>query len=198
MGFQGKCVFLRVGSYDSLRRMGMNDRVSSMREVDNRRRGAWDNHGPEPLDSPNYDYRWRPNERVYQARVTSVHAVVGPPEQNCWVERNQVNDRNHNDNKVGAAIIGAILGGILGHQIGDGTTQDVATVGGVASGAVVGAKIGDSHHGGRDVRRCEIVPPGPPDYWDVTYEHNRIEHHVQMSSPPGVSIAVNRNGEPRQ
>ncbi len=79
--FEGKCVFLRVGSYDSLGRMGMNDRVSSMREVDNHRRSTWDNSGPEPLDAPNYAYRRRPEERVYQARVISVHAVVGPPEQ---------------------------------------------------------------------------------------------------------------------
>lgn len=119
-------MFLRVGSYDSLRRMGMNDRVSSMREVDNRRRGAWDNRGPEPLDAPNYDYRRRPNQRVYEARVTSVHAVLGPPEQNCWVERSQVHSGHNDDKNVGGAIVGAILGGVLGHQVGGGHTQDAA------------------------------------------------------------------------
>ena len=197
-GFQGRCVFLRVGSYDSLGRMGMNDRVSSMRQVDNRRRNAWDNRGPEPLDAPNYDYRRRANERVYQARVTSAHAVLGPPDRRCWVERDQI-DLGHREGKnVGGAIIGAILGGVLGHQIGDGRTQDVATVGGAAAGAAIGSNVGRDNYGDRNVRRCESVPNGPPDYWDVTYDHNRRSHRVQMSYAPGVTIAVNRDGEPRQ
>ena len=45
---------------------------------------------PQPvLDTP-YEYRRRPNERLSEAPVTSVRAVVGPPEQRCWVERQQV------------------------------------------------------------------------------------------------------------
>ena len=194
--FQGKCVFLRAGSYDSLNRLGMNNRISSMRQVDNRRRSAWDNNGPEPLAAPNYDYRRRPNERVYQARVTSVHAVLGPPDRRCWIERDRYDSGRRGDKNVGGAIVGAILGGILGHQVGGGTTQDVATVGGVAAGAVIGANVG--RDGDRNVRRCEDVPQGQADYWDVTYQYNRVDHRIQMSSPPGATIYVNRNGEPRQ
>lgn len=191
--FQGRCVFLRAGSYDSLRRMGMNDRISSMREVDNRRRSSWDDRGPEPMDSGSYNYRRRPNERVFQARVMSVHAILGPPEQHCWVERNEVRGRR-DDKNVSGAIIGAILGGVLGHQVGDGRTQDVATIGGAAAGAVIGANAGRD----RNVRRCENIPDGPPEYWDVTYQHNRVDHRVQMSYAPGITIAVNQYGEPRQ
>ncbi len=33
-----------------------------------------------------YDYRRRENERLYEANVTYVRAVVGPPQQRCWVE----------------------------------------------------------------------------------------------------------------
>ena len=35
--FQGRCVVLRRGSYDSLRGMGMENRISSVRPVDDRR-----------------------------------------------------------------------------------------------------------------------------------------------------------------
>jgi uncharacterized protein YcfJ len=197
-GFQGRCVMLRTGNYDSLRRMGLNDRVSSMRQVDRRRSAAYRNDGPEPLDTPNYDYRRRANEPVYEARVTSVHAVLGPPEQRCWVERDQVSDRRRDDKNVGGAIIGAILGGVLGHQIGDGRTQDAATVGGAAAGAIIGSNAGRDDDGYRNVRRCETIPDGPPDYWDVTYDYNRMSHRAQMSYAPGITISVNRNGEPRQ
>jgi hypothetical protein len=31
----------------------------------------------------------------------------------------------------------------------------------------------------------------------VTYEFRGVEHHAQMSSPPGQTITVNQNGEPR-
>jgi hypothetical protein len=31
----------------------------------------------------------------------------------------------------------------------------------------------------------------------VTYNFNGVEHRVQMSSPPGPTIGVNGDGEPR-
>ena len=97
------------------------------------------------------------------------------------------------------AIIGGVLGGILGHQIGGGTGKDIATVGGVVGGAAVGANVGRNNPSvsTRDVRRCENAPSGPPQFWDVTYRFEGVDHRVQMTSPPGQTIAVNRNGEPR-
>ena len=50
---------------------------------------------------------------------------------------------------------------------------------------------------GQDVRRCENVAGQTPQYWDVTYNYQGVEHRVQMNTPPGPTIAVNRNGEPR-
>jgi uncharacterized protein YcfJ len=146
-----------------------------------------------PMAQPNYDYRWRPNERIYQANVTDVRAVVGPPEQRCWVERQQVNDDRGGANIPGA-IIGGVLGGVLGHQIGSGRGNDVATAGGAVAGAAIGANVG--REGGRtysqDVQRCTNVSSNMrPDYF------NGVEHHVQMSTPPGPTIGVNGNGEPR-
>jgi uncharacterized protein YcfJ len=196
--FGGRCMVLRRGSYDSLSGMGMNDRVSSVRPVEARRRYA--NEAPEPLAAPAYAYRRRANERVFEAPVTSVRAVVGPPDRRCWMERQQVVEPGRSGPNVGGAIAGAVIGGILGHQVGSGGGRDVATAGGAVVGAVVGANVGrdsgaTTHD--RDVQRCETTASGPPQYWDVTYNFRNVEHRLQMSAPPGATIAVNQNGEPR-
>jgi uncharacterized protein YcfJ len=192
--FRGRCVVLREGNYDSLKRLGVNNRLSSARRVSNDRR--YDN-SPEPLPAADYAYRRRPNERVYEARVTSVRAVVGRPEQRCWMEREQVEKRG--DRNVGGAIIGGVIGGILGHQIGSGSGQDIATAGGAVAGAAIGSNAGRGRDDySRDVQRCETVQNGEPEYWDVRYNYRNVEHRVQMSAPPGRTIYVNRNGEPRQ
>ena len=49
----------------------------------------------------------------------------------------------------------------------------------------------------RDVQRCTNVSSGRPEYWDVTYNFRGAEHRVQMTAPPGPTILVNRQGEPR-
>jgi len=194
--FQGRCVVLRPGSYESLAGMGMNNRISSVRPVN--RAARYENEAPEPLAAPSYDYRQRPGERLFQVPVTSVHAVVGPPEQRCWVERQQVYDDRGGANVPGA-IAGAIIGGVLGHQVGGGRGRDVATAGGAVAGAAVGANVGRG--GGsyaQDVQRCENVQgQARPDYWDVTYNFRGIEHRVQLGAPPGPTITVNGDGEPR-
>ena len=147
-----------------------------------------------------YDYRRRPNEALYEAPVTSVRAVVGPPQQRCWVER-QVVDAGSPGINVPGAIVGGVVGGILGHQIGSGHGRDVATGIGAATGAVVGANVGSEAPGTvytQDVQRCETVPAAARvDYWDVTYDFRGYENHVQMTSPPGATILVNAQGEPR-
>ncbi len=191
--FRGRCVVLRPGNYDSLRRMGLGDRISSVRPVDGRRQ--YEQSGPEPLPTA-YEYRRRPEERVGNAQVTSVHAVVGPPEQHCWVSREQVPASNVN---VGGALAGALIGGVIGHQIGGGSGRDIATVGGAVVGGAIGANAGRDRRGAeRDVQHCEGAPAGPPEYWDVTYDFQGVTHRIQMESPPGPSIVVNDNGEPRQ
>ena len=195
--FEGRCVVLRQGSYDSLARLGMNNRISSVRPVS--RNARYEGEAPEPLPAPTYDYRQRPNERLYQATVTSAHAVVGPPEQRCWVERQQVVEDRGGANVPGA-IVGGIIGGVLGHQVGGGRGRDVATVGGAVAGAAVGANVnrGGGEVYDRDVQRCRTVPSSSrPEYWDVTYNFRGIEHRVQLGAPPGPTITVNGNGEPR-
>jgi uncharacterized protein YcfJ len=197
--FTGRCVVLRRGNYPSLVAMSLNDRVSSARVVGRNSRIDETRYAPVPVVTE--DYRWRGNERLYEAKVTSLRAVLGPPERRCWVEHQQIVEDQSGANVPGA-IAGAVIGGILGHQVGGGRGKDIATAGGAVAGAAVGANVGRSG-GGQQVRtqeveRCAEVPnDGPPDHWDVTYNFRGQEHRVQMSARPGATITVNQRGEPR-
>jgi len=202
--FNGRCVVLQPGQYDSLRSMGLDNEISSVRPVD-----RYADNGPPRYvaDAPRYDNgapdrdadRWarRDGERLFDAPVTSVHAVVGPPQQRCWVERQDVPTSGAN---VPGAVIGGVIGGILGHQVGAGHGRDAATVGGAIAGAAIGGNVDRGPDGvaSRDVQRCDYAPGNAtPDYWDVTYNFRGVEHHVQLSAPPGPTITVNREGDPR-
>jgi uncharacterized protein YcfJ len=131
-----------------------------------------------------------------------VHAVVTRSNQHCWVERQEVQSGGNPNAGVAGAVVGGILGGIIGHQFGSGRGNDVATVGGAVGGAALGSNIARNNSGGgvttQDVQRCEDVRGNAqPDYWDVTYYFHGVEHHVQLTSPPGNTITVNADGEPR-
>jgi uncharacterized protein YcfJ len=203
-GYGGRCVVLRPGDYASLSAMGLNDSISSVRAVnrdartDDNRGYAQDNRGYSPAPVAR-DYRRRSGERLYEANVTSVRAVVGTPEQRCWVEREQISQDRRNVNVPGA-IAGAVIGGIIGHQVGSGRHQDLATAGGAVAGGAIGANVGRSGDGqyAQDVQRCETVnSQARPDHWDVTYSFRGQEHRMQMTSPPGSTVTVNEQGEPR-
>lgn len=202
--FGGRCVVLSPGQYPSLASMGLNDRVSSTRVMRPEARIDDDGYAPEP--APVYDSRRRDNERLFEAPVTSVRAVVGPPGQRCWLEREQVAQAQGNANgnsNVPAAIAGALIGGILGHQVGDGRGKDLATVGGAIAGGAAGSTFGRDGRtqapATQDVQRCASVPGQVrPDLWDVSYEFRGQQHQVQMVQPPGPTVTVNRRGEPRE
>jgi len=101
-----------------------------------------------------------------------VRAVVRERDRECWVEREQVEERG--SPKVGGTVAGAIIGGIIGHQIGGGRGKDLATIGGVAAGAAVGANASRDRNSDvydRDVRHCESRADIEPAYWDVTYDY---------------------------
>ena len=218
--FSGQCAVLRPGEYKSLGAMGLNDMVSSVRAVNRDARSGDNRYAPydsrNPLSSEHRyvpgdyryapapaavaypDYRRRGGERLYEANVTSVRAVVGAPEQRCWVEREQISQDRRSANVPGA-IAGAVIGGIIGHQVGSGRHQDLATVGGAVAGGALGANVGRSGGGQvQDVQRCENVSSqARPDHWDVTYSFRGLEHRIQMTSPPGPTVTVNEQGEPR-
>ncbi len=197
--FGGRCVVLRPGRYASLREMGLNDRVSSVRLMSSY--GRMDNNPYMPAPATPWDYQRRYRERIYEANVTSVRAVVGPPEQRCWVEQEQVVVEKRKSNAPGA-IVGAVIGGILGHQIGGGSGKDFATAGGAVAGAVVGANISREHNQQQvttiDVQHCANTGRyARPEYWDVTYNFRGQEHRIQTTERPGPTVTVNERGEPR-
>lgn len=197
-GFNGRCTVLRPGRYPSLVAMGINDRISSVRMVIPNARIDDARYAPAPLAV--YDNRRRDSERIYEATVISVRAIVGPPEQRCWMERDQVSQPPGANLNVPGALVGAVIGGVLGHQVGGGRGKDLATIGGAVAGGAVGANVGrgDPAPQTRDVQRCENVPSqAKPDHWDVIYTFRGQEHRIQMTRPPGPTIMVNEAGEPR-
>jgi len=194
--YHGRCVVLRPGRYPSLASMGLNDRASSVRMVARNARVEDDRYAPEPI--PVYDNRRRNRERLFEADVTSVRAVVGRAEQRCWVEH----DQGSRDNQVNVpgAVVGALIGGVLGHQVGSGRGNDVATVGGAVAGGAIGANVnrGGQSRYSPDVQRCETVQSqATPTYWDVTYNFRGQDHRIQTLTEPGRTVTVNAQGEPR-
>jgi uncharacterized protein YcfJ len=188
--FGGRCVVLRPGQYPSLAAMGMGNRISSVRPVARDYQVEERRFAPPPPVA--YDYRRREDERIFEADVIAVRAVYGEGRQRCWVERQDV---PVGERDAGGAIAGAVIGGILGHQVGSGRGNDAATVGGAITGALIGSQAGTTY-ASRDVERCREAR-GRPVYWDVTYRFRGQDRYVQMSRPPGPTIAVNRDGEPR-
>lgn len=189
--FRGNCVLLRQGSYTSLKGMGLDDALSSARPSTSQRVGLAE--APDPLPQPDYAWRRRANENVFEAPISNSRAVVGAPTERCWIEREQV----RSEPSVGRGVLGAVLGGVIGHQVGGGTGRDIATVGGAVAGAAIGANSG-RERSEQDVRRCTTTPSDKVSYWDVTYDFRGVEHHAQMSQQPGRTIRVNAAGEPRQ
>ena len=197
--FAGRCVVLRPGRYPSLASMGLNDRVSSVRTIRSSARVEDDRYAPAGI--PVYDSHRRQNERLYEASVTSVRAVVGPASQRCWVEREQMMQERDGMNVPGA-LGGAVIGGVLGHQMGGGRGQDIATAGGAVGGAAMGAHMGRSgseQQGySQNVEHCATHPEqARVHYWDVTYSFRGEDHRIQLTSPPGSTVTVNGRGEPR-
>ncbi|HET9404599.1 MAG TPA: beta/gamma crystallin family protein [Burkholderiales bacterium] len=164
--FKGRCVVLRPGRYSSLSAMGLNDRVSSVRAVGRGANIADNRYAPPP--APVYDSRRRNNERLYEANVTSVRAVLGTPEQRCWVEREEIVQDQRNTS------LSEAIAGILGYQLADAQPEY------------------------QNVQRCATVPSrGRPDHWDVTYNFRGRDHRIQTTAPPGPTVTVNAQGEPR-
>ena len=199
--YGGDCVVLRPGQYASLAAMGMNDRISSARRVE--RDVQVDERHYAPLPVVSRDYGRRDEERVYQATVTSVRAVVEDSGERCWVEPQQVVPERSNNPNVPRALLGAVIGGILGHQVGGGSGKDVATGVGVVAGAAIGANSGRGDSAQQvvttqNVQRCSRNPSqARAAYWDVTYTFRGQEYRVQMTQAPGRTVTVNEQGEPR-
>jgi uncharacterized protein YcfJ len=191
--FSGRCVILQPGEYPTLDRMGLDNEISSIRPVEGRYGSNRDERAyvAQGYGDRRADER-RGGEQLYEAPVTSVRAVIGPPEQRCWVERGEY----RGEPNVPGAVAGAVIGGLLGNQIGHGSGRAAATAGGAIAGGAIGSNVGTDN--GRDIQHCRTAGNyDHPEYWDVTYSFRGEQHRIQLSSPPGSTVTVDEYGEPR-
>ncbi|WKB55822.1 beta/gamma crystallin-related protein [Eleftheria terrae] len=189
VNFSGRCVLLAPGRYPDLAAMGLNDRLSSVRRL--QRHHTFDDDRARPAPLPVYDWRRRPSEVLVQVPVDSVRAVYARPEERCWVERSP-----SRPSRLAGAVVGGLIGGILGHQVGDGSGRDLATAGGAVAGAVIGSRIARDDE--PPTTRCTTAPPRQePEYYEVSYRFEGVPHQVQSTLPPGPTLLVNGQGEPR-
>ncbi len=64
-------------------------------------------------------------------------------------------------------------------------------------GVNMGGDGGGRSLGYRNVKRCENMSSAArPACWVVTYRYRGKDRQVQMSSQPGNTVSLNRNGEP--
>jgi uncharacterized protein YcfJ len=189
--FGGRCMILRPGRYPDLRSMGMNDLITSVRRVRHEDNFEDNRYAPQP--QPAYDWRRRPQEYVEAVPIESVHVVYAAPQQQCWVEQSAAPANA----RTGGAIVGGLIGGILGHQIGGNGDRTATTAGGAVAGAVIGSQLARGADQPQQVTRCTSVPSQAPDHYDIAYWYHGVQHHVQTTQPPGQTIVVNGNGEPR-
>jgi hypothetical protein len=162
--FQGKCAVLRRGNYENLRGSGLEWNISSIRPA---REGRRYDLEPQASAGNDYEYRRRANERIREVPITSVRAIMGPPNQRCWVERQQVQNA---PSDPGAAIAGAVIAGILGYQTGPAT---------------------------QDVQRCQTVQGKPDHYEVSYNYRGSTRTVQMAAPPASNTIIVNERGEPR-
>ncbi|MFL6680948.1 MAG: hypothetical protein ACJ8IK_21595, partial [Burkholderiaceae bacterium] len=75
--------------------------------------------------------------------------------------------------------------------------RTATTAGGAVAGAVIGSQLARGADQPQQVTRCTSVPSQAPDHYDIAYWYHGVQHHVQTTQPPGQTIVVNGNGEPR-
>ena len=193
--YQGECRILRPGQYPSLAAMGLNNKISSFRRVDGKPSHAY--APPPPVASP-YPYYLQHGETLYTADVVAVRAVMGPPEQRCWVEQQQVVTNS------GPERAGRDHRRRIGRRARPPDWQRSWQRRRHGSGR--GRRRGhrrqreQGRQPGRYAERakCTSVPgSAQPQYWDVTYVFRGVQHRAQLNFAPGATITVNANGEPR-
>lgn len=190
--FRGRCVVLRPGHYPALRDTGLNDRLSSLREIPPWERVQESRYAPLPGPTPGGPLR--PPERWWVAEVISARAVYDLPEERCWIDQAQLESVLHGRTppRQGAPWIE----GLLSHQVGH---LEVQVPGGGAAGnpAAAAALVNARRDNLQVMKRCTSIPGQSEEYWDVIYTYRGVQHRVQSLYPPGRTIPVNENGDPR-
>jgi uncharacterized protein YcfJ len=152
-------------------------------------------------------YHGRDTARVIES--TPIHAS-GTGRQECWNPRagHYEELRAQQDTHVGkGAAIGAVAGGVLGHQVGSGSGNTAATVGGAVLGGIAGHQIEKRNdrddQPDLDKSRCRNVgtaDAGRIDGYDVRYSYRGQEYVTRLDHDPGSTLRLGRditeNGTP--
>jgi outer membrane lipoprotein SlyB len=105
--------------------------------------------------------------------ANTAHAQAAPICSSCGYVQSVRQVEQKGQSSGGGAVIGGVLGGVLGHQIGSGRGNTVATVAGVAGGAVVGNEVEKNRN--------------TKTYWEVSLRMDSGNFRTfTYSSPPAV------------
>lgn len=91
------------------------------------------------------------------------------------------------------ALMGAIAGGAVGNQIGDGSGRAVATIIGLAGGALLGNRIeGTPPAQVQNVQNCttQVFYENRAVSYNVVYEFNGKQYTVNMPNDPGPTVQL--------
>ena len=178
----------RAAARASIRRSryaGLSNQVSSVRRVSAAVRTTATRRRRRLRQQP-YPYYPRYGERLYQADVVAVRAVVGPPEQRCWVEQQQVaaggaaqrrrrDHRRHSGRRARAPD----------RQRPRQRRRDRRRRG-RRRGRRLEREPRRPQYYTQDVQRCAAVPgSAQPSYWDVTYVFRGATHRAQLALRAG-------------
>ena len=92
----------------------------------------------------------------------------------------------------GGAVLGAIAGGAVGNAIGNGTGRALATMIGLAGGAIVGDRIEGGGNQVQNVQQCstQTFYENRASHYNVVYEYLGTQYNVQMAQDPGPFVKL--------
>ena len=92
----------------------------------------------------------------------------------------------------GGAIMGAIAGGAVGNAIGNGNGRALATMIGLAGGAIVGDRVEGGGSQVQNVQQCttQTFYENRTSYYNVVYEYQGTQYNVQMAQDPGQFVKL--------
>ena len=159
-----------------------------------------DHYGPNY--SPDYGHRGydRPRDSARVIESRPVYAASGS-KQECWNSRagHYEELRSSEKTNVGkGAAIGAVTGGVLGHQVGSGSGNTAATVGGALLGGLLGHQVEKRNdrddQPDLDRSRCRYIAAGGDQLegYDVRYEYGGREYVTRLAQDPGRRLQLGR------
>ena len=167
-----------------------------------------------PNYAPGYGHPSREYSRDYSRETARViesrpaYAAAGS-RQECWNPRagHYEELRSPEKTNVGkGAAIGAVTGGVLGHQVGSGSGNTAATVGGALLGGLLGHQVEKRNdrddQPDLDKSRCRYMASGGEQLegYDVRYEYGGREYVTRLSHDPGRRLRlgedINTDGTP--